>query len=97
MLQLAQTAQLVLRIFALQQATVEKALQRRVDVPAETAKAQGARGPLRAKRQRLGLVEIEKDWIIVTPRGRLLVRPICMVFDRYLRAAQQRARYSQVV
>jgi oxygen-independent coproporphyrinogen-3 oxidase len=47
--------------------------------------------------QRLGLVEIEKDWIIVTPRGRLLVRPICMVFDRYLRAAQQRARYSQVV
>jgi oxygen-independent coproporphyrinogen-3 oxidase len=46
---------------------------------------------------RLGLVEIEADWIIVTPRGRLLVRPICMVFDRYLRAAQQRARYSQVV
>jgi oxygen-independent coproporphyrinogen-3 oxidase len=45
----------------------------------------------------LGLVEINGDWITVTPRGRLLVRPICMVFDRYLRAAQQRARYSQVV
>ncbi len=45
----------------------------------------------------LGLVEVNGDWITVTPRGRLLVRPICMVFDRYLRAAQQRARYSQVV
>jgi oxygen-independent coproporphyrinogen-3 oxidase len=47
--------------------------------------------------QALGLVEIEQDWITVTARGRLLVRPICMAFDRYLRAAQQRARYSQVV
>jgi len=50
-----------------------------------------------AEFERLGLVEIEADAIIVTARGRLLVRPICMVFDRYLRAAQQRARYSQVV
>ena len=25
------------------------------------------------------------DWISVTPRGRLLVRAVCMVFDRYLR------------
>ena len=46
---------------------------------------------------RLGLVAIEGDYINVTARGRLLVRPICMVFDRYLRAAEQRARYSQVV
>jgi oxygen-independent coproporphyrinogen-3 oxidase len=46
---------------------------------------------------RLGLVAIEGDYINVTARGRLLVRPICMVFDRYLRATEQRARYSQVV
>ena len=45
----------------------------------------------------LGLVEIEDDWITVTPRGRLMVRAICMVFDQYLRNAQQRARYSKVI
>jgi len=34
----------------------------------------------------------------VTPRGRLLVRAVCMVFDRYLREAQQRiAIYSRVM
>ncbi|SNS96836.1 oxygen-independent coproporphyrinogen-3 oxidase [Noviherbaspirillum humi] len=31
-----------------------------------------------------GLVAIGSDWITVTPAGRLLVRNICMVFDRYL-------------
>ncbi len=45
----------------------------------------------------LGLVEIEDDWITVTPRGRLMVRAICMVFDQYLRNAEQRARYSKVI
>jgi oxygen-independent coproporphyrinogen-3 oxidase len=45
-----------------------------------------------------GLVELEPDWIHVTPRGRLLVRAVCMVFDRYLRESQARlARYSRVV
>jgi oxygen-independent coproporphyrinogen III oxidase len=44
-----------------------------------------------------GLVELEDDWIHVTPRGRLLVRAVCMVFDKYLRQAQQRARYSRVM
>ena len=44
-----------------------------------------------------GLVEIDDDWIQVTPRGRLLVRSVCMVFDKYLRAAQQRAQYSRVM
>jgi oxygen-independent coproporphyrinogen-3 oxidase len=44
-----------------------------------------------------GLVEIDDDWIHVTPRGRLLVRSVCMVFDRYLRAARQRATYSRVM
>jgi len=44
-----------------------------------------------------GLVEIDPEWIVVTPRGRLLVRSICMVFDRYLRERQARATYSKVI
>ena len=44
-----------------------------------------------------GLVDINNEWISVTPRGRLLVRVICMVFDRYLREAQARASYSKVI
>jgi oxygen-independent coproporphyrinogen III oxidase len=45
----------------------------------------------------MGLVEIEEEWITITPRGRLMVRAICMVFDQYLRNAEQRARYSKVI
>jgi hypothetical protein len=33
----------------------------------------------------------------VTPAGRLLVRVVCMVFDRYLREAQAHATYSRVM
>ncbi|HET7731030.1 MAG TPA: oxygen-independent coproporphyrinogen III oxidase [Usitatibacter sp.] len=44
-----------------------------------------------------GMVELDKDWINVTPAGRLLVRAVCMVFDRYLRKARQRAQYSRVM
>ena len=44
-----------------------------------------------------GLVEIQPDWIVVTPRGRLLVRIICMVFDRYLREGRRWAGYSKVL
>ena len=44
-----------------------------------------------------GLVEIQSDWIVVTPKGRLLVRAICMVFDRYLREARERASYSRII
>jgi oxygen-independent coproporphyrinogen-3 oxidase len=44
-----------------------------------------------------GLVDVSDEWITVTPRGRLLVRVICMVFDRYLREAQARAKYSKVI
>jgi oxygen-independent coproporphyrinogen-3 oxidase len=44
-----------------------------------------------------GLVEVEADWITVTPKGRLLVRAVCMVFDRYLREREARARYSRVI
>ncbi len=44
-----------------------------------------------------GLVEIQPDWIVVTPKGRLLVRALAMIFDRYLRASRERARYSKVI
>ncbi len=44
-----------------------------------------------------GLAEIAPDWIVVTPRGRLLVRAICMRFDRYLRERQARASYSKLI
>ncbi|MCX7144610.1 MAG: oxygen-independent coproporphyrinogen III oxidase, partial [Proteobacteria bacterium] len=44
-----------------------------------------------------GLVEIDGDWIVVTPSGRLLVRILCMVFDKYLRQASRRASYSKVI
>jgi oxygen-independent coproporphyrinogen-3 oxidase len=44
-----------------------------------------------------GLVELQPDWIVVTPRGRLLVRNVCMVFDRYLRVHRERAAYSKVI
>jgi oxygen-independent coproporphyrinogen-3 oxidase len=44
-----------------------------------------------------GLVELRGDWIVVTARGRLLVRAVCMVFDRYLRQRRERATYSKVI
>jgi oxygen-independent coproporphyrinogen-3 oxidase len=44
-----------------------------------------------------GLVELQPDWIVVTPKGRLLVRAIAMLFDRYLREARERASYSKVI
>jgi len=44
-----------------------------------------------------GLVEITHDWISVRPRGKLLVRGIAMVFDRYLRQDQRLRRYSKIV
>ena len=44
-----------------------------------------------------GLVEIAPERITVTSKGRLLVRAVAMVFDRYLRAKQVPARYSRVI
>ncbi|WP_153146089.1 oxygen-independent coproporphyrinogen III oxidase [Dechloromonas sp. H13] len=44
-----------------------------------------------------GLVKVEREWITVLPPGRMLVRIISMVFDRYLRADRQRTRYSKVI
>jgi oxygen-independent coproporphyrinogen III oxidase len=47
--------------------------------------------------EKAGLIRIEPQWIMVEPRGRLLVRAIAMVFDRYLRTERERARYSKVI
>ena len=44
-----------------------------------------------------GLVELQGDWIVVTAKGRLLVRIVCAVFDRYLREREARAQYSKVI
>lgn len=52
-----------------------------------------------------GLIKIEPEWITVEEKGRLLIRNICMVFDRYLKEDQAKAargegtrqRYSQTV
>jgi oxygen-independent coproporphyrinogen-3 oxidase len=47
--------------------------------------------------EELGLVELDVSEIRVTPKGRLLVRNICVVFDRYLRQDRERRRYSKVI
>jgi oxygen-independent coproporphyrinogen-3 oxidase len=48
-----------------------------------------------------GLLTIDQQWITVTPKGRLLIRNICMVFDRYLSQARdiapQPLRYSKTI
>ncbi|PQP02178.1 oxygen-independent coproporphyrinogen III oxidase [Massilia phosphatilytica] len=49
-----------------------------------------------AELERDGLVELAPDWISVTLKGRLLVRNVCMVFDRYL-AARGPATHSKTV
>ncbi len=43
-----------------------------------------------------GLVDVAPDAITVRPAGKLLIRNICMVFDKYLRQGQ-RQRYSKVI
>jgi oxygen-independent coproporphyrinogen-3 oxidase len=45
-----------------------------------------------------GLLRIDGARIEVLPRGRLLIRNVCMVFDRYLtHHGDDRPRYSRVV
>jgi oxygen-independent coproporphyrinogen-3 oxidase len=44
-----------------------------------------------------GLVSVNGDWISVSNRGRLLIRNICMVFDRYLANRGAEPRYSKTV
>lgn len=44
-----------------------------------------------------GLVTLSPERITVTPRGRLLVRTIAMVFDHYLTQGEQQARFSKLI
>jgi oxygen-independent coproporphyrinogen-3 oxidase len=43
-----------------------------------------------------GLIAVGGDTIRVLPAGRLLIRNVCMVFDRYLRAGREQ-RFSKVI
>ncbi|HWJ94789.1 MAG TPA: coproporphyrinogen III oxidase, partial [Telluria sp.] len=47
--------------------------------------------------ERDGLVSITPEWLSVTMKGRLLIRNVCMVFDRYLAARGDRPSHSQTV
>ena len=44
-----------------------------------------------------GLLRLEADALRVMPRGRLLIRNICMVFDRRLREDREHRTYSRVI
>jgi oxygen-independent coproporphyrinogen-3 oxidase len=44
-----------------------------------------------------GLLEQDDSHITILPAGRLLVRNICMVFDRYLRKKDETRRFSRVI
>jgi oxygen-independent coproporphyrinogen-3 oxidase len=44
-----------------------------------------------------GLVSVNGDWISVSTKGRLLIRNVCMAFDRYLATRSDVPRYSKTV
>ncbi|HYA37933.1 MAG TPA: oxygen-independent coproporphyrinogen III oxidase [Candidatus Methylomirabilis sp.] len=48
------------------------------------------------KMQADGLLDLDATSICVRPAGKLLIRNVCMVFDRYLREKQEK-RYSKVI
>ena len=44
-----------------------------------------------------GLVELDEEWLCVTAKGRVLIRNVCMVFDRYLGAGAAGPRHSRAI
>lgn len=44
-----------------------------------------------------GLVEVDESEIRILPRGRMLVRNVCMVFDAHLAKARAEAKFSKVI
>ncbi len=44
-----------------------------------------------------GLVEVSEEGIRVTALGWFFVRGVAMVFDRYLQADRNRARFSRII
>ena len=47
--------------------------------------------------QKDGLLTLDQDNLQILPAGRLLVRNICMVFDRYLHGSDGNTRFSRVI
>ncbi len=77
--------------FSLDYADVERAWG--IDFGAYFADALPRLEPMR----RDGLLELDAQGIRVLPRGRLLIRNICMVFDAYLDAKQGPVGFSKVI
>jgi oxygen-independent coproporphyrinogen-3 oxidase len=50
-----------------------------------------------ASLEKQGLVELDSDAVVVTPKGWYLVRAIAMVFDEYLQVEARPERFSRVV
>ena len=69
------------------------AVKRQVDILACRFSAEEFLAQLEAD----GLVELEPGWINVTARGRLLIRNVCMVFDRYLGSGTGGPRHSRTI
>jgi oxygen-independent coproporphyrinogen-3 oxidase len=44
-----------------------------------------------------GLLSIERDALIISPRGRPVAQAIALVFDRYARSAQSSGRFSRII
>lgn len=44
-----------------------------------------------------GLVEIKPNGIVVSPKGRLLIRNICLCFDTYSRQQARRQQFSRII
>ncbi|MDQ6573594.1 MAG: oxygen-independent coproporphyrinogen III oxidase, partial [Haemophilus parahaemolyticus] len=44
-----------------------------------------------------GLLEINEKSILVSPRGRLLIRNICLCFDLYSRQLAKRPQFSRII
>jgi len=47
--------------------------------------------------ERDGLLTVSREWITVSMKGRLLIRNVCMVFDRHLAERSSQARFSKTV
>lgn len=77
--------------FALDFAAVEQAW--RIDFAEYFSDALPALAPMQAD----GLLELEPAGIRVLPKGRLLIRNICMVFDAYLAAKERPVGFSKVI
>ena len=47
--------------------------------------------------EKSGLLTLNDEGISITPKGRIFMRNICMVFDKYLRASNERKHQSKII